>query len=87
MNKLLDYTDSDYVGDIDDKMSTSGYALMFGNGAIAWTSKKQPIVTLSTTEAKFIVATLCACQSKWLRSKKNHGQIGTHSRGEDSDHV
>ena len=30
-------------------------------------SKKQPIVTLSNTEAKFVAFIACACQAIWLR--------------------
>jgi len=29
--------------------------------------KKQPVVTLSTTEAEFVAATSCACQGVWMR--------------------
>lgn len=61
LNKLPRYTDNDYAGDLDDRRSTSRYAFILGNGAIAWASKKQPIVTLSTTKAEFIAAALCAC--------------------------
>ncbi|KAK2970503.1 hypothetical protein RJ640_013575 [Escallonia rubra] len=64
---LMGFTDSDYAGDIDDRKSTSGYAFMLGSGAVSWSSKKQPIVTLSTTEAEFVAATSCACQAIWLR--------------------
>lgn len=58
---LLGYTDSDYAGDLDDRKSTSGYVFKLGTGAVAWTSKKQPVVTLSTTKAEYVAA-LCACQ-------------------------
>lgn len=32
------------------------------SGAISWSSKKQPIVTLSTTEAELVTTTHCVCQ-------------------------
>ncbi|KAF2295457.1 hypothetical protein GH714_032968 [Hevea brasiliensis] len=58
---------SDYTGDFDDRKSTSGYVFMFGSGAVSWFSKKQAIVTLSTTEVEFVAATTYACQAIWLR--------------------
>ncbi|KAH9799278.1 hypothetical protein KPL71_000300 [Citrus sinensis] len=65
---LYGFADSDYAGDLDDRRSTSGYVFMFGSAAISWSSKKQPIVTLSTTEAEFVAAASCACQALWLRN-------------------
>ncbi|CAL1409822.1 unnamed protein product [Linum trigynum] len=64
---LLGYTDSDYAGDLDDRKSTSGYTFFLANGVISWASKKQPIVTLSTTEAEFVAASFCSTQCVWLR--------------------
>lgn len=65
--ELIGYTDSDYAGDQDDRKSTSGYVFMLSSGAVSWSSKKQPVVTLSTTEAEFIAAASSACQAVWLR--------------------
>jgi len=62
-NNFIAYTDSDFVGDRDDRRSTSGYVFIMGSGAVCWCSKKQHVVTLSTTEAEFIAATNCACQT------------------------
>lgn len=45
---LLAFPNSDYAGDIEDRKSTSEYVFMISSGAVSWSSKKQPIVTLST---------------------------------------
>lgn len=65
--ELLAFTDSDYAGDAEDSKSTSGYVFLLSNGAISWSSRKQSIVTLSTTEAEFVAAAGCACQTVWMR--------------------
>ena len=75
--ELMAYTDSDYAGDVDDRKSTSGYVFLLSEGAMAWSSKKQPVVTLSTTEAEFVAAASCACQGVWMRrvlEKLGHSQ-------------
>ncbi|XP_019054852.1 PREDICTED: uncharacterized protein LOC109115361 [Nelumbo nucifera] len=75
----LAFTDSDYAGDIENRKSTSGYVFLLSSGTISWLSKKQPIVTLSTTEAEFVVAAACACQVVWMRrvlKKLSHEQKG-----------
>ncbi|PNX98724.1 retrotransposon-related protein [Trifolium pratense] len=64
--KLEGWTDSDYAGDNDDRKSTSSYVFKLGYGEISWSSKKQPIVTLSTTEAEYVAAASRACQGVWL---------------------
>jgi len=65
--ELVGYSDSDYAGDQNDRKSTSGYAFLMTSGAVSWSSKKQPVVTLSTTEAEFVAAASSACQVVWLR--------------------
>ena len=66
-SELLGYTDSDYAGDVDDSRSTSGYVFLMSGGAVAWSSRKQPIVTLSATEAEYAAAATCACQAIWMK--------------------
>jgi hypothetical protein len=65
--RLVGYADSNYAGDLEDRKSTSGYVFMIGSGAVAWSSRKQPIVTLSTTEAEFVAAASCASQAIWMK--------------------
>ncbi|MCH81234.1 hypothetical protein A2U01_0002018 [Trifolium medium] len=78
--KLQGWTDSDYAGDLDDRKSTSGYVFMLGNAAVSWSSRKQPIVTFSTTEAEFVAAAACACQSIWLKNVLSHLQVMTDEK-------
>ena len=63
----MGFTESDYAGDQDDRRSTSGYVFMLGTCAISLSSKKQPIVTLSSTKAEFVAATTYPCQAIWLK--------------------
>ncbi|CAL9014556.1 unnamed protein product [Prunus brigantina] len=65
--KLVGYTDSDWAGDVERAKSTSGYAFHIGSGVISWSSKKQQVVALSSTEAEYIAATNSATRAVWLR--------------------
>ena len=44
--KLVGYSNSDQVGDTDDRKSDSGFVFYMGDIAFVWPSKKQPIVTV-----------------------------------------
>ena len=66
--KLVGDSDGDWAGDTDDRKSTTGFVFYMGDIAFTWTSKKQPIVTLSTCEAEYIAATSGVCHAMWLRS-------------------
>ena len=66
-DQLTGYSDSDWAGDHDDRHSTSGNVFVFGNGAITWTSKKQAVVALSTSEAEYIALSAAAQEAAWLQ--------------------
>ncbi|KAI3713826.1 hypothetical protein L1987_72412 [Smallanthus sonchifolius] len=66
-NKLQVFTDSDYARDVADRKSTSGYVCILSQAAICWSSRKQGIVTLSSTEAEYVAATICAGHCVWLK--------------------
>ncbi|KAI3768676.1 hypothetical protein L2E82_19506 [Cichorium intybus] len=65
--KMEIFTDSDFAGDLTDRKSTSGYAVLWDGAAVSWSSKKQSIVALSSTEAEYVAAASCACQVVWIR--------------------
>lgn len=64
---LMVFIDNDYTRDQDDKKNTSRYIFMMGSGIILLSLKKQPIISLSTIEVKFVAETYLACQAIWLR--------------------
>ena len=50
-----------------DTLSINSYVAILGGGAIAWSSKKQQTIALSTTEAEYMALTEGAKQLIWLR--------------------
>ncbi|UYV74968.1 hypothetical protein LAZ67_12001925, partial [Cordylochernes scorpioides] len=62
------YCDSDFAGDMKTRKSTSGYTILFGKGPISWSSRKQPIVALSTTEAEYIAAAECVKELIYIKA-------------------
>jgi len=63
---LIGYTDSDWVLILYDRKSTCGYVFRMGSTTISRASKKQPIIALSTVEAKYVAA--AAPPRRMLRS-------------------
>ena len=64
---LEGYVDSDWAGRAIDRKSTSGCCFSMGSGVIAWFSRKQSCVALSTVEAKYVAAFSASCEAVWLR--------------------
>ena len=49
------------------RQSTSRFVFSLGSGAISWSSKKQPTVTLSSTEVEYRGAAVATCEVVWLK--------------------
>ena len=63
---LTTFTDAYWVGNHDDRTSTSAYIVYLGGNAISWCSKKQKTVAHSSTEAKYRAFASCAAEILWL---------------------
>ena len=62
------YSDADHGGNKDNGKSTTGYMVKMGSGAVCWSSKLQPIVTLSTTEVEYVAAVAAGKEICWMRN-------------------
>lgn len=66
--ELVGFSDADYAGDVETRRSTTGYVFMLANGAVTWSSQRQKLVSMSTTESEYIAASCAAREAVWLRS-------------------
>ena len=61
------YCDADWAANRDARHSTTGWVFLLGSGAVSWSSKKQELVALSTTEAEYTALSMAAREALWLR--------------------
>ncbi|KAL0352068.1 UNVERIFIED_CONTAM: Retrovirus-related Pol polyprotein from transposon TNT 1-94 [Sesamum calycinum] len=66
--KVVGYSDPDFVGCIDSRKSTSGYNFMIASGVVSWRSVKQTSIATSTVEAEFVSCFEATSQGVWLKS-------------------
>jgi hypothetical protein len=62
---IAGYSDVDWASQIHCH-SISGFAFFVGIGAVSWSSKKQPIITLSSTEAEYIALNHSSKDIIWI---------------------
>jgi hypothetical protein len=62
---ITGYSDADWASHMH-RHSISGFVHFVGVGAVTWSSKKQPIVTLSSTEAEYVALTHASKDILWI---------------------
>ena len=73
-NRLIAFCDADFAGDVTGAKSTSASILMMNGGVIAYQSRRQTIVALSTTEAELIA--LCECIRTVITMRNKLEEVG-----------
>lgn len=64
--QLIGYADADWGGDVSDRKSNTGFYFKYLGAPISWTSRKQTMVTLSSTEAEYIALVEATQESLWI---------------------
>ena len=64
-NILVRFSDADWASHIH-RHSISEFAYFVGLGIIMWSAKKQPIITLSSTELEYVALTHALKEILWL---------------------
>ena len=64
---LTGYSDSDFDGDKEHRISTSRYLMNIGLAAITWRSRNQSVPADSTTEAEYVAAAQATKEIIWIR--------------------
>ena len=66
--RLIAYSDADWASSLGDRHSTTGYcfSLVENGPLIAWKSKKQPTIALSTCEAEYVSLAATTQESMYL---------------------
>jgi len=64
---LHGFTDSDWMGSVVDRKSTSGYCFSLGSAMISWSSRKQSSIAQSIAEAEYTAASAASREAVWLR--------------------
>lgn len=72
------YTDSDWAEDRFDQRSTLAYTYCIGCSSVSWKSRKQPTVSLSSTEAEYKALSDSCKEAIWLRHILSELHLWTH---------
>lgn len=65
---VVGYADANWGGNLENRKSTTSYLFKLFDCPVSWSSKAQPTVALSSTEAEYMALTASTCEGIWLKS-------------------
>ena len=65
---IVGFSDADWATSIDDRKSMAGQCVFLGGTLISWASRKQRVVSRSSTESEYRALADLAAEVAWIRS-------------------
>lgn len=69
--KLICFSDADWAGNLEDRSSTSGFAIYLGRNLISWCTKRQKCISLSIMEAEYVALSEAVKETIFIRKLLN----------------
>ncbi|KAL5546482.1 hypothetical protein UlMin_006169 [Ulmus minor] len=63
---LTGFCDADWENDLHDRRSTTGFCIYLGRNVVSWSSKKQPVVSRSSTKVEYRSLANATSELIWL---------------------
>ncbi|KAK5819511.1 hypothetical protein PVK06_024516 [Gossypium arboreum] len=75
---LVGYSDANWVSTIEDWHSAIVYCVYLGSNHIAWCSKKQTVVSRSSSEVEYCSLANCVSKLLWIKQLLAEVRVAVH---------